>query len=243
MTGTLSVDPYRCLIAFAPSWSASAQQLPNHRERNGDAWPQAPGFPHRESDWYSGNISGRRRCVTGSARRQSEGAATAVRPPTLGIDVGGVLVDRVAENSDTSFFGSNPMATPMVEGSLEAVRRLLPLFECRVHIVSKAGPKIAGLSRQWLGRHGFTGTDMIPLSNVHFVRKRPDKDPVCERLGITHFIDDRLDVHRHLETVEHRYLFTGGLGCHEPPIRVDDGVMVVNSWSRLVGLLMRDLDV
>jgi hypothetical protein len=180
--------------------------------------------------------------MTRSAGHGGTGAATTTRLPTLGIDIGGVLVDRVAEDSDTSFFGSNPMATPMVDGSLDAIRQLLPLFEYRVHIVSKAGPRIAGLSRRWLDRHGFTGTDMMPLANVHFVRKRPDKHPVCERLEITHFVDDRLGVHRYLQTVEHRYLFTGGLGSHQSPSGVGDGITVVESWSRLVGLLMRDLD-
>ncbi|MFV0316782.1 MAG: hypothetical protein ACK5O2_07430 [Microthrixaceae bacterium] len=29
------------------------------------------------------------------------------------------------------------------------------------------------------------------------------------RLGITHFVDDRLDVHEHLVTVQRRHLFTG----------------------------------
>jgi hypothetical protein len=160
----------------------------------------------------------------------------------LGIDIGGVLVDRVAEGSDTSFFGSNPMATPMVDGSFDAVRRLVPLFEHRVHIVSKAGPRIAGLSREWLGRRGFTGTGMVPTANVHFVRVRPDKHAVCERWGITHFVDDRIDVHHHLRTVAHRYLFTGGLGTHDPATAIPEGVTVVSSWSRLVGLLMRDLE-
>lgn len=63
--------------------------------------------------------------------------------PVLGIDVGGVLVDRVAEGSDTSFFGNRPMDTPAVAGSLGAVAELVELFEYRVHIVSKAGSQDA----------------------------------------------------------------------------------------------------
>lgn len=114
------------------------------------------------------------------------------RPATLGIDIGGVLVDRVAEDSDTSFFGTNPMDTPMVPGSLEAVRTLVEHFDHRVYVVSKAEPKIAALGRRWLRLRGFTGPGGIPIEHVHFVRKRPDKHPICERLGITHFIDETI---------------------------------------------------
>ncbi len=177
-------------------------------------------------------------------RRNVEAAlvGAAVRAPVLGVDVGGVLVDRIAEGSDTSFFGGRPMDTPAVAGALEVIPNLVSLFEHRVHIVSKAGPKTAELTRRWLGEHGVVGREGIDPANVHFVRKRPDKHPVCDQLGVTHFVDDRLDVLQHLTSVDRRYLFTGGLGEHEPPEAVPEDVIVVSSWSRLVGLLVRDLD-
>ncbi len=168
--------------------------------------------------------------------------ARSSRLPVLGIDVGGVLVDRVAEGSDTSFFGDRPMDTPAVAGALDAVAELVGLFEYRVHIVSKAGPKIAELTRRWLGSRGVTGVGGIPLGNVHFVRKRPEKHPICERLGVTHFVDDRLDVLGHLTTVDQRYLFIGGLGDHEPPTQVPGWATVIDAWPRLMGLLLRDID-
>ena len=107
------------------------------------------------------------------------------RPPTavLGLDIGGVLVDRVAEGEDTSFFGSRPMETPAVLGAFEAVAELVELFEGRVHIVSKAGPRIASLSRAWLSVNGLVGEGMIAPEKVHFVGKRWDKAPVCADLA------------------------------------------------------------
>lgn len=183
----------------------------------------------------------------GNAARQRRGRSTdqaralARRTPVLGLDVGGVLVDRVAERTDTSFFGDHPMDTPAVAGALEAIPQLLERFEWRVHIVSKAGPKISALTSQWLGLHGVTGRDGIPLGNVHFVRKRPEKHPICERLGVTHFVDDRLDVLGNLTTVDHRYLFTGGLGDHAPPTQIPGWATAVDTWSRLIGLLEHDL--
>lgn len=165
------------------------------------------------------------------------------RPVAIGIDIGGVLVDRVAEGDDTSFFGFRPMDTPMVPGSLEAVRELLEMFDDRVYIVSKAGPKVAALSRQWLGVRGFvagSGSAISP-ANVHFVRKRPEKHPICERLDITHFIDDRLDVHEHLVTVEQTILFTGGLGKHPAPERVPVGITIADTWPKAVEAIRTDL--
>jgi len=178
-------------------------------------------------------------------RRGNAGGLEHARPArvtVLGIDVGGVLVDRVAEGSDTSFFGDRPMDTPAVPGALEALAELVELFEHRVHIVSKAGPKIAELTRRWLGSRGVTGDGAIPVGNVHFVRKRPEKHPICEHLGVAHFVDDRLDVLGHLTSVDRRYLFIGGLGDHEAPTHVPDWATIIHAWPRLVGLLLRDIE-
>lgn len=163
------------------------------------------------------------------------------RLPVLGIDIGGVLVDRVAEGDDTSFFGNRPMDTPAVPGSREAVAHLVELFEHRVHIVSKAGSTIAGLSRKWLAVQGLVGAHAIDPANLHFVRKRPDKHPICQRLAITHFVDDRVDVLDHLVTVDHKVLFTGGLGVHEPPASVSAGIVVAESWPAAITLIAATL--
>lgn len=160
----------------------------------------------------------------------------------MGIDIGGVLVDRVAEDSDTSFFGDRPMDTPEVDGALAAVTTLLALFDGQVHIVSKAGPKIEALSRQWLAHRGFTGAAGVPDTNLHFVRERPAKNDVCQRLSITHFVDDRVDVMTHLTAVEHRFLFYGGLGANARPLGVPDGVIEIEHWGRLVALLRGQLE-
>ena len=151
--------------------------------------------------------------------------------PTLGIDVGGVIVARLAADTDTSFFGTRPMDTPPVEGAFEAIAELARRFEYRVHIVSKAGPKIDGLTRQWFGERRFFERTCVPSSNLYFVRKRHEKAPVCARLGITHFIDDRPDVLENLADVEHCLLFTGGLGPNIEVPPTDGRWTVADSWA------------
>lgn len=160
------------------------------------------------------------------------------RPPTLGVDVGGVIVTLAGRDADTSFFGSRPLETPAVAGVFEALAALTGMpFAARVHVVSKAGPKVAANTRAWLAHHDFFDRTGIPETNLHFVRERRDKAPVCERLGITHFVDDHLDVLSYLDSVEHRYLFVGGGGDEALDRAIPDWATAVGTWAELATLL------
>lgn len=157
--------------------------------------------------------------------------------PTLGVDVGGVIVMLAGRDEDTSFFGTRPLETPAVDGVFEALAALTgEMFGGRVHIVSKAGPKVAGNTRDWLTHQDFYRRTGIKEENVHFVRERRDKAPVCERLGITHFVDDHLDVLAYLDSVEHRYLFLGGT---DEPVSPDvpPWATVTRDWAELAKLM------
>ncbi|OHV34131.1 MULTISPECIES: hypothetical protein [Pseudofrankia] len=161
----------------------------------------------------------------------------------LGVDVGGVLTSRAADDQDTSFFSSQPMLTPAVAGAFDALTTLAAgPFAGRIHIVSKCGPKIAALTREWLGHHEFFERTGIPSANLHFVRRRPEKAPVCARLGITHFIDDRLDVLVHMTTVPHRYLFLGDAPERTASEPVPPWAVPATSWTDLAVLLAAGRD-
>ncbi|ASU82617.1 hypothetical protein CDO52_07305 [Nocardiopsis gilva YIM 90087] len=154
------------------------------------------------------------------------------------MDVGGVIIDRVADGQDTSFFGDRPMETPAVDGAFDALAELASKpFAGRVYIVSKAKLETAHRTRDWLARQDFADRTGIPAAHLHFVPERPDKAPVCARLGVTHFVDDRLDVLEHLTTVPHRYLFTGGLGHHRPPAEIPPWAIRADTWPELVELI------
>lgn len=161
-------------------------------------------------------------------------------PPVLGVDIGGVLIQRAAEDSDTSFFGQHPMQTPAVDGSFDALATLAAgVFAYRVHLISKAGPSTIERTQAWLHHTGFYAATGVAPAQVHFVRHRADKEPICRKLGVTHFVDDRLSVLSHLTSVPHRYLFTGGLaevpdrGGHELPA----GVELAETWPQLTEML------
>ena len=135
------------------------------------------------------------------------------RNPILGVDFGRVINDGSSHPSgdDTSFLTASEaemLATPAMAGSFEVLAKLTELFEGRVWIVSKAGPRIQANTERWLNHHTFFEKTGIPADHFRFVRRRADKAAVCRELGITHFIDDRAEVLEYLVgTVPHLYLF------------------------------------
>ncbi len=156
--------------------------------------------------------------------------------PTIGLDVGGVLLDRSLGADEASFFGTRPMDTPVMPGALEAVSTLAGVFEGRILIVSRAGHRTRELSRQWLGLHGFLGDEMIPPSSIHFVEKRSEKAPLCKALGVTHFVDDHLDVLSDMQ-IPFRILFRGATLPAEPDGVLSPGVVSCGDWAELLSLV------
>jgi len=135
-----------------------------------------------------------------------------IQRPRLGIDIGRVIIrpDDLLGPQDTKFLGSTAaeaMKTPQNHDAFEVISDLAPLFE-GTWLVSKCGESVQRKSRAWLRHHGFWETTGIPPENLRFCLSRAGKAPHCEELGITHFIDDRPDVHKHLAgLVPHRFLF------------------------------------
>ncbi len=126
----------------------------------------------------------------------------------LGVDIGGVIITPARAAGDTSFFSSDYLATPPMADAFETIAELARRrFGDRVHLVSKCGPGVEAKTRAWLAHHGFHDVTGVPEERLHFCRARADKAPICKRLGVTHFIDDRLEVLGYLTTVPHRFLF------------------------------------
>ena len=144
----------------------------------------------------------------------------------LGVDIGGVIIDRENDRSDTSFFGDRYLETTAVPGAFEALEILSRRF--RTYLVSKCGPKTERRTLEWLRHHRFYERTGIGPEDVRFCRERKDKAPICVELGITHFVDDHLEVLQYLESVPCKYLF----GAHSEP--VPEGIVKVESWKDLL---------
>lgn len=125
----------------------------------------------------------------------------------LGVDIGGVIIERQGDG-DTSFFSENFLATPPVKCAFDTIRLLREkMFGDQIFLVSKCGVRIQEKTREWLQRYNFFEATGVPFDNVHFCLTRPEKAPICEKLRVSAFIDDREDVLSHLISVEQRILF------------------------------------
>lgn len=133
--------------------------------------------------------------------------------PKLGIDIGRVIIDGSShpEGGDTAFFQGDRatmLRTPAMDGAFKAIAKLTVLFEGRVWLVSKCGPRVQRRSQDWLQQRGFFDRTGVDAQDIRFCITREGKAPIAQELGLTHFIDDRVDVLTHLEgIVPNRYLF------------------------------------
>lgn len=154
--------------------------------------------------------------------------------PGLGVDFGGVIVERSDDTSDGSFFGTRPLDTPEMPGAIDTIAALASgRFLGRVFVVSKASPRIEALTRQWMRHVDFHRRTGIFDANIVFVRDRLAKGEVCRKYGLTHFVDDRLDVLESMPFVPQRYLFAS---VHAPQV-TPTMIQSVASWAVLRDLL------
>ncbi|MBS2036253.1 hypothetical protein JST97_14780 [bacterium] len=150
----------------------------------------------------------------------------------LGVDVGGVIIDRQNDKTDTSFFGPNYLQTSACEGVFECLRSAHQAgFE--IHVVSKCGPNTQRKTLEWLQHHDFYRRTGVAPARVHFCRTRPQKAPICKQQGITHFVDDRLDVLDHLVDVGHLFLFQPN-SEDEARWRRGHRARLVSRWSQVL---------
>ena len=168
----------------------------------------------------------------------------------LGVDIGGVIIER-GNGADDTFFLGKYTETPALEGAIDALRRLKQRFGGEVYLISKCGAKTEAKTREWLEANNFYSLTGLPEDNLRFCRERPEKAQICKELGITHYIDDNMDVlvPMMLENtkirlddgkiisvpatgrVEHLYLFRPteyGIGEHGDKL---NKVKILNNWG------------
>jgi hypothetical protein len=80
-------------------------------------------------------------------------------------------------------------------------------FGDNVHIVSKCGARTAEKSLEWLSHNRLEDRTGISLDRVRFCHERSGKAAIAEELGLTHFVDDKLEVLGYLIKVPFWYLY------------------------------------
>lgn len=124
------------------------------------------------------------------------GPACALDPTrsVLGLEIGDVIRDNATGQ--------------LMDGAVDAVSQLVAfLGPNRVFLISKARLLMQEKSRAFLVRYNLFQDTGLHEVNLLYCLERADKAPLCQWLGITHFVDDHVDVLKYLETVDHRLLF------------------------------------
>ncbi|WP_207945519.1 hypothetical protein [Actinomadura sp. 7K534] len=159
--------------------------------------------------------------------------------PRLGVDFGRVIHGGLLASGpqDTVFLDGSfeqALASPATEGVYDVLPGLVEAFGGRAWIISKCGDRIRRRTLAWLDHHDFYARTGLPRENVRFCRRRAEKAGHCRELGITHMIDDRLDVHAAIrDVVPHRYLF----GPEEGP----PWVRHVPDWAAAAEVIREDI--
>jgi len=158
------------------------------------------------------------------------------RPIALGLDFGRVIMSPPtgATGEDSRFLvlpDDEALAIPPPPDAFAVIAALVRHFSGRVWIVSKAGPRIQALTRRWLAYHRFHEITGMREDAVRFCRERRDKRLHAEKLGLTHFVDDRVDVLAVLRSVPNRYLFG-------PHTNVPAWARPVPDWAAVRRLLL-----
>lgn len=156
----------------------------------------------------------------------------------LGIDFGRVIQGAPGPDGevDTDFLGSSleeAVESPPAAGAFTVIPHLVTHFERRVWIISKCGESTQRKTLAWLEHHDFYDRTGLPRDHVRCCRHRADKAAHCRELGITHMIDDRLDVLQFLRgLVPQLYLF--GLGQEAVPAWVTPAP----DWATVAALIL-----
>jgi len=88
-----------------------------------------------------------------------------------------------------------------------------------------------------LGRRDIWRYTGIPKSNLYFCRYRHEKSAICEKLGITDFIDDNLEVLSYMQNVPRLY----ALNSKKKDVdkyRFPEHVAFFASWKELMPRLL-----
>jgi hypothetical protein len=154
--------------------------------------------------------------------------------PALGVDIGGVIMDRVNDRTDTSFFKDNYLNTTTTRNVVEVLRKLaMEKFKHRIYLVSKCGKETEKKTLHWLEYHNFYTRTGIGKNNVYFCRHRSDKAQICKELGINTFVDDRLEVLGYISEDCKKYLFNPDpeeVKKHQIHL---PGVVLVQNWDEI----------
>jgi hypothetical protein len=159
----------------------------------------------------------------------------------LGVDVGNVIIDHrpIMDTTDEALWNKKYSSVPASDGVFEYLRELNEgKFKGNIYLVSKLKVEHDERTLAWLKDNNFFEKTGIEPSHLYFVRERKDKDDVCRKLGITHFIDDRLEILGYMiDSTPNLYLFDPDEEEVQEFKHFLPNVTKVKNWKELIELL------
>lgn len=154
----------------------------------------------------------------------------------LGVDIGNVIINNRLNDPEVNKVDEQVYAAfPPSEGVFDSLKTLNDYFNGEVYLVSKCTEWAQKQILLWLKAHDFYTKTGVKEGNVYFVRQRHEKDEVCRKLGITHFIDDRLEVLSHMvESTPNLVLFQPDTEEVKEFQQSLSKVTVANDWTEVV---------
>ncbi|MHB2015636.1 MAG: hypothetical protein ACYCW6_01685 [Candidatus Xenobia bacterium] len=161
---------------------------------------------------------------------------------SLGVDIGGVIISRDTDSPGPSFFRGDYLDVPAVPGVFEALRALNQgEFQDHIWLVSTCGKRIEEKTLEWLKHQDFHAITGVKPEHVRFCRMRHEKADIATEIGLTHFVDDRLEVLSYLSQagVQNLYLFNGNsdeMMWHQAWL---PKVVECSNWDDVLSLLQK----
>lgn len=154
----------------------------------------------------------------------------------LGVDIGNVIINNRLNDPEVNKVDETVYAAfPPSEYVFDSLKTLNDYFNGEVYLLSKCTEWAQEQILLWLKAHDFYTKTGVKEENVLFVRQRHEKDGVCRKLGITHFIDDRLEVLSHMvESTPNLILFQPNDAEVREFEQFLPKVSVANDWTEVV---------
>jgi hypothetical protein len=154
--------------------------------------------------------------------------------PILGIDIGKVIT---GDTDKSVLFTDAYLGVPEIPGAFRTIAELYHIFSGQVCLVSKCRGVVQVKTRHWLLHHNFFKITGVDPNHVFFCEERKGKSPICKFLGVTHFVDGRLEVLEYLENVRHQFLFCPNEKEIIRHYKHFHNVVRVENWNDLYNLI------
>lgn len=143
----------------------------------------------------------------------------------LGLDMGGTIHHKVSGETVPM-----PHAFRVINDLRQRVKA--------IYIVSRVSDEQSLQAFNWLHKVDFFGATGLTPNKVHYCYERLDKGPICWKLGVTHFVDDRPEVMFGLQSTVERYLMNPSPYDMETFKDRIPGMTIVHDWLTLENLIL-----